>query len=380
MAIGIICEYSPFHNGHLYHVNEIKKMYPDEEIFLVMSSHFLQRGEPRLIDKWKKTEIALDYGIDGVFELPFVFSSQGADLCARGSIEILKDLRVNKLVFGSESNDIEKLKKIASVQSEEKFHELVRKRLDDGNNYPNAVSFAIDTLLGHTVNTPNDILGVTYIKEIINQNANIDPITIKRTNDFHGVELNNRITSATSIREGLKNGENVNAFVPKKTYDKLNDVHFIEDYFELIRYKIITNIDKLNMFQTVDEGIEYRLKKFIYDVDSIDELINKVITKRYTKNKVRRMLVHILCDFTKEEASNLKSDYIRVPGFNKKGQAYLNSIKRETNLPIITGFSNIDSPILNIELRVSSVYYLKSKVESKSDLLKSEYKNRPIIK
>ena len=320
MAIGIICEYSPFHNGHLYHVNEIKKMYPDEEIFLVMSSHFLQRGEPSLIDKWKKTEIALDHGIDGVFELPFVFSSQGADLFARGSIEILKELRVNKLVFGSESNDIEKLKKIASVQNEEKFHELVRKRLDDGNNYPNAVSFAIDTLLGHTVNTPNDILGVTYIKEIINQNANIEPITIKRTNDFHGVELNNRITSATSIREGLKNGENVNAFVPKKTYDKLNDVHFIEDYFELIRYKIITNIDKLNMFQTVDEGIEYRLKKFIYDVDSIDELINKVITKRYTKNKVRRMLVPILCYFTKEEASYLKSDYIRVLGFNKKGQ------------------------------------------------------------
>src|SRR5574344_1132781 len=141
MNIGIICEYSPFHNGHKYHIDKIKELYPNASIILVMSSSFLQRGEVSILDKWAKTDIALSNGIDIVIELPFIFSSQGADIFAKGAIEILNNMNIDKIVFGSEINDIEILKSIASIQiNNTKFDDLVKKHLDNGNNYPTALA------------------------------------------------------------------------------------------------------------------------------------------------------------------------------------------------------------------------------------------------
>mgnify|MGYP003437287033 FL=1 len=125
--VGLICEYNPFHNGHLYHINKVKEMYKDCNIILVMSSSFLQRGDASLIDKWDKTSIALEYGVDIVIELPFVFSTQSADTFARGAIQILKNMNVDAIVFGSEINDIEILSKIANVQNEDSFNISVQK-------------------------------------------------------------------------------------------------------------------------------------------------------------------------------------------------------------------------------------------------------------
>lgn len=361
MSIGIICEYSPFHNGHLYHIEKIKEMYPDSTIVLVMSSNFLERGDVSILNKWDKTEISLKYGVDIVIELPFVFSSQSADIFSRGAIEILKNIGVEKLVFGSELNDIEKLKECAKIQTTKSFDKEVKKYLNDGINYPTALSKVLDEKLGFSIKSPNDLLGVSYIKEIIKQKANIEPICIKRTNDFHNKKLSSSITSATSIREALKNKKNIKKYVPTLTYKKLKgNIHNIDDYFEYLKYKIISDND-LSKYQTVDEGIESRIKKYINTSNSFDELIENIKTKRYTYNKISRMLIHILCSFTKEEAKDLKSEYIRILGFNEKGKKYLNSIKKKTSIPIITGYSNINSKILDIEYRVNNIYSLTDK-------------------
>ena len=375
--IGIICEYNPFHYGHKYHINEIKKMYPDSMIILVMSGPFTQRGDASIINKWDKARIALDNNVDLVIELPFVFATQGADIFSHGAIEILKYLKVDKLVFGSESNNIRELKDLAmSALNNKAYDILVKDYLSKGVNYPTALSKALSDLNGTIINTPNDLLGLCYIKEIIKQKANIEPISIKRTNDYHDKELKDFITSATSIREGIKNKQSIVKYLPNNVIEYINNV-FIDDYFDLINYKILT--EDISNIQTVDEGIENRIKKYIYVSNSLEELINNVKTKRYTYNKLKRMFLHILCNFTKDEARKNKNvKYIRVLGFNKVGQKYLKEIKKDIGVPIITNYTKENSKLLEIDFRVNSVYsYIFTNALT---LTQNEFKNKPITK
>ena len=370
-SIGIICEYNPFHNGHLYHLNKIKEMYPDYTIILVMSGHFLERGDVSIINKWNKTDIALEMGVDLVIELPFVFASQSADIFAYGAISILNYMNVEKIVFGSECNNIDKLKKLACDSLENK--ERIKKYLDNGYSYPAALGKALNISLDN----PNDILGMSYIKAINKLNSSIEPICIKRTNDYNSKKTTGSISSASSIRELLKNNKPIKDFVPEYVLNYIDNIS-IDDYFEILRYKIISS-KNLSIYQTVDEGIENRIKKYIFEVNSLEELINKVKTKRYTYNKLKRMFVHILCDFTKEEAKKFKKvKYIRVLGFNKKGSDYLSKIKKNIEIPIITNYSNIHDEMLDLEFRVNSIY--ASIFKEKNHLSKLEYKHKPIIK
>ncbi len=359
-TIGIICEYNPFHNGHKYHIDKIKELYPDSNIILVMSSHFLQRGEVSVMNKWDKTKIALSMGIDLVVELPFMFSSQGADIFSKGSLKILNSLKINKLVFGAETDDIDYLKKLAYEAL--KDNTKIKQYLKEGMNYPKAMFKSLNT----DVMRPNDILGICYIKEIIQNNYNIEPICIKRTNDYHSTELDSNIVSATSIRKALKEKKDIKKYVPKVTYDMLSKIYTLDDYFDLLKYKIIVS-DNLSEIQTVDEGIENRLKKYIFESTNIEDLINKIKTKRYSYNRIKRMLVHILLDFKKKEATN-EVAYIRVLGFNNKGKNHLNNIKKEIELPIIT---NCNNDLAKLELRATAIY--------DSNLISLEYQKKPII-
>ena len=382
-SVGIICEYNPFHNGHLYHLNKVKELFPNYTIILVMSGNYTERGETSILNKWDKTDIALTYGADLVIELPFVFASQSADIFAHGAIAILKELNVDYLVFGSETNDIDKLKEMASIQvNNRSFDKLVTDYLSDGVNYPTAISKAIFDLTHKKVSKPNDILGVTYIKEIIKQKANIKPICIKRNDNYNCTELSDFLSSATSIRHAIQNGVDVKNEVPERTYHFLDKkLHFISDYFPIIKYNILNNLDDLKKFQTVDEGIDARIRKYIINSRSLDELILKIKTKRYTYNKLNRMFTHIMCNFTKEEA-DLFTDitYIRVLGFNPNGRLYLNNIKKDVNIPIITNFSSIKDKMLDIEFRTTCVYASLLDEKEKITLIESEYKNSPIQK
>ena len=217
MIIGIICEYNPFTYGHLYHLNKIKELYPDSTIILVMSGNITQRGDLSILDKWDKTDISLYYGIDLVIELPFIYACNSSDIFTKGSIKILNELKVNKIIFGSELNDINILKKLANVQFNNNYNNLVKEYLNKGLNYPTSCGKALYDITGININKPNDILGLCYIKEILINNYNIEPISIKRTNDYHSLNLDNEITSATSIRNALKKNEDISKYVPSIT-------------------------------------------------------------------------------------------------------------------------------------------------------------------
>ncbi len=360
MKIGIIAEFNPLHNGHLYLINKIKEKYEDASIILVLSGNYTQRGIPSIIDKWKKTELSLKLGIDLVVELPFPFSTQSADYFAYGATTILNYLKVDKLVFGSESNDIKVLEKIVDAQKDDKFNTLVKLYCKSGYNYPTALSLSLEELTNEKITTPNDLLGISYIKAIKENNYNIEVETIKRTNDYHKEELEEDISSATSIRKALKEGIDISNQVPKIELDYLNELHYIDDYFNIIKYKIITE-DDLSIYQTVDKEIIKKLKKEILNSNNIDEFIKRIKTKRYTYNKISRMLLHILTNFTKEKAKLFNDiTYIRILGINNTGRTILNNIKKDIDIPIISKITKEKDPMLEYELEVDKIYYLKS--------------------
>ena len=362
--IGIICEYNPFHNGHLYHINKIKEMFPDSLIILVMSGNFTQRADASIINKWDKTNIALNNKIDLVIELPFEFTCQSADKFAFGAVSILNYLKCDYLVFGSESNDINLINKIADIQLTDEYNNYVKELVKDGKNYPTSEAKALEKYGISSINNPNDILGICYVKELKKINSEIIPITIKRTNDYHDKNITGNITSATSIRENINNID-IKKCVPDLTYKYLkNKTYFIEDYFDLLKYKILSEIDNLNKYFHVEEGIENRIKKVIYKSNSYNELIQNIKSKRYTYSKIKRMLLCILVGFTKQDALKYNSiKYIRVLGFNNNGRKYLNSIKKEIEIPIYTNFKKE----MEFELKVTSIYDI--------DLVKKEISN-----
>lgn len=355
--IGIICEYNPFHNGHVYHIKKIKEMFKDSIIIAVMSGNFTQRGIPSILSKEEKTNICLNHDIDLVVELPFIYATQSSDIFANAAISILEELKADYVIFGSESNDIELLKKIADIQlNDTNYEHRVKQYLDKGINYPTAMAKALNK--DNTfISSPNDLLALSYIKAIMKQKANIIPLSIKRTNDFHSNLLNDNIVSASAIRNAITQNKDIKDFVPDDVYNNLKDKKD-KDYFKYLKFKIISEGVCINKYLTVDEGLENRILKVIDDSTSLDDLIKKVKTKRYTYNKLSRMFIHILCSLTKEEASeNKEIKYIRVLGFNKSGQKHLNKIKKEVTIPIITT-TKYYSELLKIEKRTDKIYKL----------------------
>ena len=376
MRIGIICEYNPFHNGHIYHIEKIKERYPDSTIILVVDSFFTERGDISVLDKKAKTEIALENNIDLVVELPFCFATQSADQFAYGAISILNKLDIDLLIFGSESDNVDSLKETALTElEEEKYDNVVKDFLDEGVNYPTALSKALNVFTGYNINKPNDLLGISYIKAIILTNSKIKPETIKRTNDYNDLSISN-ISSATAIRKALSSKCDISSAVPETTK---KHVRFIDEemYFKLLKLKIIADIDDLEIYQTVDEGIENRIRKFIYNSKSLDELILNIKTKRYTYNKIRRMLVHILCSFKKSESKNLEIEYLRVLGFNKKGQKVLNSVKKDLDIPIYFNYKEKMNRYLDLDFKAATIYSL---IVNDSAIIEDEFKIFPIKK
>lgn len=363
-SIGIIAEYNPFHNGHLYQIQEIRKKYPKDTIIIAMSGNFTQRGEPAIIDKWTRANLAILYGADLVVEIPYHFATQSADYFSYAGITLLEKLKVEKLVFGSESNNIDDITEIAKAELEnEDFDKLVKIYSKFGYNYPTALSLSLKELTGKTIDTPNDILGITYIKTILKHNYKIKPESLKRTNDYNSKELKGTINSATSIRENIDNLEKIKDSVPKNTYNKLKTeiIHKKEDYFNFLKYKITTE-EHLEQYHLVEKDLAIKLKKEILHATSYEELIQRVKSKHQTYSKISRALLQILCNYTKDLVKENKDlTYIRLLAFNDDGKNYLNKNKKEISLPIISKISKEKSKMLELELNTTKIYTLPYK-------------------
>lgn len=371
--IGIIAEYNPFHNGHKYQIDKIREKYNDALIIVCMSSSFTQRGDISILNKWDKTKCALENNVNLVIELPYIYSTQSSDTFAKYALKILNELKIEELCFGSEENNIDKLYKVADTQINNKEFDIkVKEQLDNGINYPTALNNALKELIQIEITKPNDLLGVSYIKEIIKNKYNIKPFTIKRTNDYHDIDSNNDIVSASNIRQRILNKEEIKNKVPRVTYELLQNKNINNNYFELLKYKIISETD-LNKYLDVDEGLSTRIKEQIYKSNSLEELIQNIKTKRYTYNKISRMLNHILCSFTKEENNIKELEYIRILGFDEKGKEYLNKIKKNITTPILNKYDTKKYKTLEIEKRVSDIYSLIYE-----DITKQEIQNKPV--
>lgn len=375
-AVGIICEYNPFHNGHLYHIEEVKKLFPNYTIIAILSGNVTQRGELSILSKWEKTELALTFGVDLVVELPFVFASQSADTFCFGAMKLLNYLQVDAIVFGSELGSIEPLIKGAKTQLQENYQTLLKKHLKEGINYPTALSQALKELTNIDIHNPNDLLGLGYIKEILKNSYTIKPVTILRTNNYHDKNITGNISSATSIRHCLKENRSIKNTVPEIVKKYLTHPIFLSDFFPFLKYKILSE-ENLDKYETVDERISHRLKEKVIHSNSLDEFLNVTKTKYYTYNRLMRMCSHILFSFTKEESQKLQSIfYLRILGFSKNGRNYLNKLKKNVEVPIITNYSNDKENYLELEIRITKILSLLKG----NQFLEEEIKRKPIIK
>ena len=356
--IGLIVEYNPLHNGHIYQINEIKKMYPDSLIILCLGSYFTERGDIGILSKEEKIKISLEYGVDIVVELPIMYTVQSADIFAYQSIKILNALGIDTLVFGSESNNLNLLKELANKQDDIKYQEKVKEYLDKGCNYPSALAKALEVDFEFKA---NDLLGISYLKAINKINKRIDVKTIKRTNEYLDTQSIDVIVSASNIRKRFFNKEDVSKFTPCRQALVKPDYNL---YFKMLKLKIMTSRN-LNSYLDVSEGIDNLLKKVIMESHSLEELVLKIKTKRYTYNRLNRMFLHIVLGIEKDYPDEV---YLRILGFNKKGQEYIKTKKIKEN------YKNTDC--YNLELRGSCLYDMLTNENTYA----FEIKNQPIIK
>lgn len=353
--VGIIAEYNPFHNGHIYHLDKTKKMFPDSYLILILIGNFTQRGDVSIINKWDKTSIALEYGYDLVVELPFNISTSSANYYAKGAIELLDKLKCDYLVFGSESNNVDMLKEVVNItKNNNNYENKIKKYLDKGYNYPKSCSLALKDISSITIDKPNDVLALEYVRSIDELNSNIKPVSIKRTNSYHEEDILSSITSASSIRKNINNKDIIKNVMPTTSLDKIKNIS-LNDYFNYIKYEIITN-NNLNEILDVDEGIENKLKKEILNSNNIDELITRIKSKRYSYNRLKRMLLHILCKTKKDYDTNIK--YIRVLGLSKNGKKLLKEIKNSIDIPIITKYKKEYNNLFKDDIKAAKIYSL----------------------
>lgn len=336
--IGLIVEYNPFHNGHLHHIQKIEEFYPDSIKIAVMSGDFVQRGEPAVISKNRRAKKAIEMGVDLIIELPAFYSTQSAEIFARSAVGILNILGCENFVFGSETNDIERLKKVAEMTLDEEFNKKLKKFLKEGYSYPTAFSKSLSDIKIES----NDMLGIEYIKALWFWKSKMQARSILRKSaKYYGENSEDKIAGASVIRQKILNKENYSQYLVSASLLE-EPFAFWEDFYPYLRYNILFNYNQLSSIQDIEIGLEQRIFKSAQKNINYRDFLNDIITKRYTNARLQRIFTHILIGLTKEITEKWKEEipYIRVLGFSLKGQFYLNKIKK-IDFPIISTKKNI---------------------------------------
>lgn len=319
---GIIAEFNPFHNGHKYLLSQAEGVK-----IVAMSGNFVQRGEPAIVDKWTRAEMALRNGADLVVELPFLVAVQSADYFAQGAVDILERLGVDKLAFGTEENlDYQHFSQIYADNQQKMVDYL--QNLPDNLSYPQKTQKMWETFAGvnFTGNTPNHILGLSYAKACAGKSIKLSPI-MRQGAGYHSLETDVAFASATNLRIHRQDKAFVDKFMPQADLFLGAPQVTWENYFQLLKYQIVTNPDLTGIFQ-VNEEFASRIRSAIRSVATVDELVDKVATKRYTKARIRRILTYILVGAVEKPLP----EAVHVLGFTEKGQKHLKTVKKYVDI------------------------------------------------
>lgn len=397
-VLGIIGEYNPFHNGHLYHLEQSKKMTGANYTVAIISGNFTERGSTALIDKWSRAEVALKCGIDLVIELPVLYSTSSAENFADGAIKILNSLKVVDYVsFGAETSDIDILTDIADVLHTEpkQFKNILSGELDKGISFPKARENALLTYLNNkkylnVLSSPNNILGIEYIKALKKYKSRIQPISIARFEaGYNDNFYSGNIASATAIRNIVKNGgfDILKKLLPPPSYDilirNLKQGNIIPD-LSVFEKQIIYNLRKMTISEIaqlpdVSEGLEFAIKNSANSCNTLVELLDNIKSKRYTSTRIQRILLYSLLGITKKdmELSKKVVPYVRVLGFNERGKFIISEVaKANPKLEIVTSVKRFSDTthnknslaLLNKDIWATDVYSLGFECNSFSNL------------
>ena len=410
LKIGIVAEYNPFHNGHLYQIEEIKKrMGKDTLIVAVVSGDFVQRGEFSYFGKWQKTEMALNHGVDIVAELPLYYSVQNAEIFSRMSTKILDYFELDFQVFGAEEEDIKVLDRIIGLQEEEDYKKNLMELMKKGNSYSTSQKLALSEYgYGDAVKS-NNILALEYMRTMKKENLGIKPYIIKREiSDYNEIEIEEErknIASATFIREEmLKNNgnpENIRKFIPEKTYKILERVYISNgkddeqqkwqnlknSMFKFLKYKLLMGTKKeiIKIYDMNDE-IYARIYRGVSKSNTYEVFLKEVKSRNFSIKRIERIVLNILLNVTKK-AVDFKLDYIRVLGFNQKGQEYLKQLKKNKKvfnekshmteeLRTVKKKENDEKIFVNWKNIEKNVHSEKVKIEKNGFLVKELFLNK----
>lgn len=357
---GLIVEYNPFHNGHIYHIEQAKKLTNCECIIAVMSGNYCQRGIPAIIDKHTRAKEAIKCGINIVVELPYIYATQSASMFAKGAIDILKLMNIDYLCFGSETNNLEELIEIANTNiNVDKLKEMMK----TGISYPEAYGLLASSM------GPNDILACAYLKQL--KSTNIKPISIKRTIGYHDQQISD-IASASAIRNALFNQESIQDSTPMKDILNNHELVFIDNLFPYVRHLLLTmSPSKLAEIFMFSEGIENHLIKQAKKYFTYDDFISNATTRRYTTSRINRCLLHLYNHITKEEVNNLGNiTNARIIAFDEIGQQYLKTLKASGN--IASNFEQYNQKYAQMELKTSYGYSNLLSVDNAKKIIKNE--------
>ena len=422
---GIVCEYNPLHNGHIYHLNETRRLSGADALVLAMSGNFVQRGEPAILDKWERARLAVSAGADLVLEIPTLYCLADAGRYAKGGIGTLKALGICDFIsFGSESGDLESLSLIAErlADNKEEIDRLISENKDLGLSFPTARELAYEKIFGdegkraikdavedadkdanqdanngrnaEIPTSSNDILAIEYLKQI--SDSELKPITIKRIGASYNEELNANLQfqSASAIRKALEKGGDVSPYVPADVLHKLNQARALgrfgkpadERLFNLIRYAIISSTaEQIDECPSGGEGLGNRIKEAVIKSDNLQDLLLTSKSKRYTYTRLSRLSLQILLGMDRRMYDYETIPYIRILAVSERGRELLSVIKKKelNSVPLLTNInkncnelSSYGKSVLDLDIKAVDIYNM---ICARDLYKESDYCQRPYI-
>lgn len=366
----IIAEFNPFTLGHKKIIQATKKLFPNDGIVVIMSGNFVQRGEPAICDKYTRAKVATEMGVDLVIELPLIYSISSADDFAFGGISLANFIpNAKRIVFGSECGDITTLKTALNSLKSTETQSKIKSNLKNGLSFASSTIKAATQTGDLTLSRPNNILALSYLKALESTKSSLEPITIKRDDNYNDLDLNST-PSASALRASI-NSNQINSIkdkMPTPMYKAITSTNIpnINDLFPLLFLKITSlSSTELKSFININEGLEHKIKKEILTVRSFEELVDNLSSKRYPKSKIKRILLRILFEISKkDEFDQKKHPYLKVLAANKKHET-LKDLSNAT-IPVLTQSkdfitkNNLCAKLISREFLADNIYALIS--------------------